>query len=127
MAISARQFYLKDLWDNLIEPMSAQTWSSFKNGSGNPLNTMPALRSSAAMTYNLLGNTHAKLRGNERIDSGAYSVTFEKQLRPLRKGEGGLPDNLDAYLYCDKHKDTAACEMKMVEWLFSVPGKLRRA
>jgi hypothetical protein len=125
--MSARQFYLKDLRDNLIEPMSTKTLSSYKMGSGNELDDkMRALRSSSAMTYNLLGNTAVKLRGNERIDSGTYAVTFEKQLHTLRKGEGGHPANLDAFLYCAQLQEAVACEMKLMEWLFK-PGKLRSA
>lgn len=126
--ISARQFYLKELNDNLIEPMSEKVLHAYSKGSGNELsNKMLALRSSSAMTYNLLGNGFVNFRGDDSIGAGRYEVSFEKQLHTLRKSKGGLPANLDAFLYCKENQEAIACEMKMTEWIFNRPCTLRNA
>ena len=45
----------------------------------------------------------------------------------MNSNSNGRPANLDAFLYCDYKKEAIACEMKMTEWLFDKPGKLRNA
>jgi hypothetical protein len=52
---------------------------------------------------------------------------LEYGLHTLRRGEGGHPANLDAFLYCAQRQEAVACEMKMMEWLFNMPGNLRSA
>ena len=126
--VSARQFYLKELNDNLIEPMSEKVFQAYSGGNGNELSDkMLALRSSSAMTYNLLGNGSVNFQGDNSIGEGLYEVSFEKQLHTLRRSEHGLPANLDAFLYCQENREVIACEMKMTEWIFNRPCALRNA
>ena len=125
-SISPRQFYLQKLEDNLFkETISQKTRSQYEKGSGNELNDkMKALRSSSAMTYNLLGDDTINMLGDCRIGQGKYHITYEYKLRTLNQG---VPANLDAFLYCDDTKEAVACEMKMSEWLFNSPCKLKDA
>ena len=79
-------YYLKDVNDNLVEPMYDRVQHSYQAGAGRELDKdMRALHSSAAMTYNLFGNRSAYLYTNEPCDIiwRAYTVTYEKQLTAL--------------------------------------------
>ena len=120
-SVSARQFYVKRLEDNLIRPMDARHVEEYRRGSGSELvDKMRALRSSSAMTFNLLGNGPvAVLRDGLR---GSYDVSYEVQL-PTRAV--GIPANLDAVLINGER--VVACEMKMLEWLLGKPGALKIA
>lgn len=52
-------YYFRFLEDNLIEPMSEVTLKRYSQADGNELEQkMKALRSSSAMTYNIIGNDH---------------------------------------------------------------------
>ena len=59
-------YYLKELNDNLVEPMYDRVQRSYQAGAGRELDKdMQALHSSAAMTYNLFGNRPAYLYDGE--------------------------------------------------------------
>ncbi|MDO4552860.1 MAG: hypothetical protein Q4C22_04925, partial [Bacillota bacterium] len=81
----ARAFYLRELEDNLREPMGEAALRAYGQGSGNEIASgkMHALRSSSAMTYNLFGNRAARVCAAQSADSviggGVYAVEFEKQ------------------------------------------------
>lgn len=130
---SARQFYLRGLNDNLVRPMHEKHIAEYSRGSGSELDgKMKALRSSSAMTFNILGNLQCEVaRGsvseyessplNDPFASDSYSIEYEYQLPTLKRG---LPANLDTLLIGDTG-DIVACEMKMLEWLTSTPAKLK--
>lgn len=122
MRSSQAEFYFKDLQDNLIEPMSSETTSAYESGDGNELEEkMRALRSSSAMTYNLLGNGWTTVKRESSIFTpGKYKITYEKQLATLKRNPRKA--NLDAYL--EGSDQLLFCEMKMTEWLFNQPGYL---
>ena len=91
-SVSARQFYVRRLEDNLIHSMDARHIEEYRCGSGSELDDkMRALRSSSAMTFNLLGNGPVNVLWNDSRES--YEVSYEVQL-PTRTS--GLPANLDA-------------------------------
>ena len=120
-SFSARQFYVTRLEGNLIHSMDTQHGEEYRRGSGSELDDkMRALRSSSAMTFNLLGNGPVNVLWNGSW--GSYEVSYEAQL-PTRAI--GLPANLDAVLGNKEH--VIACEMKMLEWLLSKPGVLKSA
>lgn len=133
----ARAYYLKDLNDNFYQPMNDETAAAYGRGSGNEIASgkMNALRSSSAMTYNLLGNgpveiiapasSFSKETAVPRIGAGQYRVEFEKQYPTLKLSASNRPANLDAFLYCEETKEAVACEMKMTEWIFNKPGQLK--
>ncbi len=120
---SARQFYLKHLDDNLVRPMDAQHTKEYSQGSGSELDDkMKALRSSSAMTFNILGNLHCHIKDpDDLFRSHSYSIQYEYQIPTLKSG---LPANLDVLL-SGESEDIVACEMKMLEWLTSKPAKLK--
>ncbi len=121
-SISARQFYLKELNDNLAEPMTEAVRVAFDKGSGNELeDKMKAIRSSSAMTYNLFLNGVATFKGK------SYNVAYEKQFFTLKEDLRGKPANLDVLLTREDEKEIIACEMKMCEWIFNTPSKLKSA
>jgi hypothetical protein len=129
-----RAYYLKELNDNFYKPMSNKSRSNYEQGSGNELKkNMYALRSSAALTYNLFGNGAAIFKDQKerddqkeqfkRIREGVYSVEFEKQYPTLTSSD--KPANLDAFLYQKDTCEAIAIEMKMLEWIIdSNQGKL---
>lgn len=124
---SARQFYVQDLRDNLVRPMDPCHADQYGRGSGRELdNKMRALRSSSAMTFNLIGNGFCMIGENDLgLPCGRYSVEYEHQV-PTLKGGGGMPANIDAWLESDGGSGAAiACEMKMMEWLASTPSRLK--
>lgn len=120
-SFSARQFYVARLEDNLIRSMDVRHIEEYRRGSGSELDDkMRALRSSSAMTFNLLGNGPVNVLWSDSRES--YEVSYEVQL-PTRAS--GLPANLDAMLVNKDH--VIACEMKMLEWLLGKPGVLKSA
>lgn len=120
--VFARQFYFNDLNDNLAEPMLEKSKKEYRNGSGNELDDkMKAVRSSSAMTYNIFRNADVTLAGI------TYDVTYEKQLYTLKRNVSGNPANLDAFLLSKDENECIACEMKMTEWIFNKPSKLKEA
>lgn len=128
-AFGARQFYVRDLTDNLIRPMDERHRLEFSRGSGKELeDKMRALRSSSAMTFNVLGNESFAVRALsesrvEALPPGRYYVTYEYQIPTLRRG---LPANLDALLHDDEGR-IVACEFKFLEWVLGAPKPLRPA
>lgn len=104
-------YYLKELNDNLVEPMYDRVQRSYEAGAGRELEKdMRALHSSAAMTYNLFGNRPAYLYDGETCR--AYTVTYEKQLTALNPAAKA---HLDACL--SRRDELLLFEMKMTEWL----------
>lgn len=120
---SARQFYLSDLADNLVRPMASQHVAEYSQGSGSELDDkMKALRSSSALTFNMLGNDTCTIaHPDELFPSTTYSIQYEFQTPTLKSG---MPANLDALLR-GSSGDVVACEMKMLEWLTSTPAGLK--
>jgi len=116
------KYYFDKLEDNFYSPMSDKTKSFYQNGNGNELNDkMHALRSSAAMTYNLLGNENVILKENQIIGAGEYTVEYEKQLDTLRDSKA--PANLDAFL--QREEELCFCEMKLFEPIYHNTNFLR--
>ena len=108
-------YYLKDVNDNLVEPMYDRVQHSYQAGAGRELDKdMRALHSSAAMTYNLFGNRPAYLFNGEPYDimCRAYTVTYEKQLTALNPAAKA---HLDVCL--SRRDELLLFEMKMTEWL----------
>ena len=108
-------YYLKDVNDNLVEPMYDRVQHSYQAGAGRELDKdMRVLHSSAAMTYNLFGNRPAYLFNGEPYDimCRAYTVTYEKQLTALNPAAKA---HLDACL--SRRDELLLFEMKMTEWL----------
>lgn len=131
-----RAYYLKELNDNFYKPMSNKSRGNYEQGSGNELKkNMYALRSSAALTYNLFGNGAAIFKDQKerddqkeqfkRIREGVYSVEFEKQYPTLTSSD--KPANLDAFLYQKDTCEAIAIEMKMLEWVLDKPSKLSQS
>ena len=119
--LSARQFYLEKLNDNLAVPMSEQVQAQYKKGHGNERDDkMKAIRSSSAMTYNIFRNAHAILDGT------TYQVEYEKQFYTLKRGVSKIPAHLDAFLL-GEDQTAIACEMKMMEWIVNAPSRLKEA
>ena len=105
-------YYLKRLEDNLAVPMSEKVRAMYEGGSGSELDwKMCSIRSSSAMTYNLLGNGPVKVASGKH--AGTYELAYEYQLPTLRNNPH--PANLDAYL--GGESEDVYCEMKMFEWL----------
>lgn len=115
-------YYLNNLDDNLFEPMSDVHKTEYSNGSGGELEwKMSSIRSSSAMTFNLLGNERVVIENGDL--AGEYDVEYEYQLPTLQNNPH--PANLDAYL---RGAETDIfCEMKMLEWLNTPHHALRDA
>lgn len=110
------EYYLEEWEDNLIFDMDDLHQKQFDSGSGSELKKkMNALRSSSAMTFNLLGNESLMIKDNPYFGEGRYAIQYEKKLRTL-KGRGN-PANLDAELYSAENEEYIFCEMKMLEYL----------
>ena len=113
-------YYLKHLEDNLAVPMSGKVRSMYESGSGGELNwKMCSIRSSSAMTFNLLGNGPVVIASGKHV--GTYDLAYEYQLPTLRNNPH--PANLDAYL--EGEAGAIYCEMKMFEWLGAPRHALR--
>lgn len=126
MTSPKREFYVSNLGDNLCEPLLGMHQDEYNRGSGNELNQkMRALHSSSALTVNLLGNNSIFFKKNSLIPAGEYSIEYEKQLRTLNVK--GKPANLDAKLLCVEEKIVLFLEIKMTEWMFNSPSKLKNA
>ncbi len=123
MKSTEARYYFKTLDDNLVEPMGEKALEKYGEGDGNELKEkMRAIRSSSAMTFNLLGNGKTTIKNNLYLPTGSYDVTFEKQLRTIRNSKRKA--NLDAFLETDEV--LIFCEMKMTEWLFNKPGTVSK-
>ena len=118
------QFYLKEIKDNLFELMNMQHQGEYNSGNGSELldkqdepAKMKAIRSSSAMTFNILGNDNITiLKNNHGIQLGNYSVEFEKKLLTLKRAHLA-PATLDACLLSEDKQTVIFCEMKMMEYL----------
>lgn len=121
-----QNYWLDNYKDNLIHPMNASAEVAYGAGAGNEIGTgkISALKSSSALTYNLFWNQTANIvRAVPPLGNGTYSVEFEKQYKTLRTSN--FPAHLDAFLYCKETGEAIACEMKMTEWIFNKPSRLR--
>lgn len=122
---SKRRFYLKHLEDNLVWRMESSHFDEYMEGDGGEIvsGSMCALRSSSAMTFNLLGNSGCVVKeGDTVLDAGRYGISYEyKPAIPLKRGRKA---NLDALLVGDGGRVVVACEMKLLEWLTSTPKPL---
>ena len=117
-------YYLLHLEDNLVIPMSNEHIAEYSRGSGGELGgKMKALRSSSAMTFNLLGNGPVKLNGARGLPEGTYAVEFEHQLPTLAGNPH--PANLDAKLESENGETAIYCEMKLAEWILNKASGLR--
>ena len=113
-------YYLKRLEDNLVVPMSESVRAMYEGGSGGELDwKMCSIRSSSAMTFNLLGNGPVRIASGKH--AGSYDLAYEYQLPTLRNNPH--PANLDAYLKGES--EDVYCEMKMFEWLGTPHHALR--
>ena len=124
---SARQFYVRNLRDNFVRSMDSCHEEQYRRGSGRELDDkMRALRSSSAMTFNLIGNKYCVIDENELgLPHGRYSVEYEHQV-PTLKIKGGAPANIDAWLESDRAGGVViAFELKMMEWLTSSSSLLK--
>lgn len=119
-------YYLDKYNKNLITKMDQQHINEYSSGDGNELidNSRPAkmkaLRSSSALTFNLIGNKNVKVKtAKYGINVGQYNVQFEKKFKTLVGSS--KPATLDACLISDDKKSCVLCEMKMFEWLSLQP------
>ena len=123
---SPLQFYLATPDEganrNLVRPMDDRHIEEYGGGAGQELKEkMHALRSSSAMTFNILGNgtcqlSHAEIGDTCSVPRGAYSIEYEYKAPTLQR-RGGLPAHLDALLRHEASGTVVACEMKLMEWL----------
>ncbi len=126
--------YYRTYRENLYEDMDQQHIEEYGGGSGGEMKDkrypakMSSIRSSSAMTFNLLGNRTATIKRNPYgLSEGIYSVAYEKKVPTLL---GRNPANLDAYLCLTGKTDKTEavfCEMKMMEWIINTPGYLNNA
>lgn len=126
---SARQFYLAGFQDNLVRPMDPAALQEFGDGAGRELeDKMCALRSSSAMTFNILGNEEVTFSDSSMqtvpIPSGRYRIQYEYKAPTLDIDER-RPAHLDALLSPERGRTFIACEMKLMEWLMGKPKMLR--
>lgn len=113
-------YYLDDYQKNLITKMDQAHINEYLSGGGHELfdkstpAKMKALRSSSALTFNLVGNRKTKFSETKYgIKAGIYNVQYEKKFKTLK---GTSPATLDACLISDDKLSCVFCEMKMFEW-----------
>lgn len=72
-------YHLKRLEDNLVVPMSGSVRAMYERGGGSELDgKMCSIRSSSAMTFNLLGNGPVRITSGKH--AGSYELAYEYQL-----------------------------------------------
>lgn len=128
--------YYKEYVYNLYENMIDQHKIEYGGGSGGELHEsdskpakMAAIRSSSAMTFNILGNTDIVLKEENALNhsAGKYYITYEKQHETIDNGKKQQPANLDAMLVSEDGEELIFCEMKMLEWFSNNSGELKLA
>ena len=128
--------YYKEYVYNLYENMIDQHKIEYGGGSGGELHEsdskpakMAAIRSSSAMTFNILGNTDIVLKEENALNhsAGKYYITYEKQHETIDNGKKQQPANLDAMLVSEDGEELIFCEMKMLEWFSKNSGELKLA
>ena len=124
---------------NLYEEMDSVHKTQYGEGSGGELKPkegekyspakMASIRSSSAMTFNLLGNSTIVLKNNSALGhtGGKYSVAYEKQIPTIVSGKAQNPANLDAFLVSEDGSELIFCEMKMMEWFDKNKSELKEA
>lgn len=127
---SPRQFYLARFEDNLVRAMNPEHEAQYGGGAGRELDDkMCALRSSSAMTFNILGNgavvfSGLELAGEICVPKGEYDIEYEYRA-PTLSISGGRLAHLDALLTSFDGNTVIACEMKLMEWLTAKPKPLK--
>lgn len=117
-------YYVMHLEDNLVEQMAECHLREYEQGIGIELGEkMRALRSSSAMTFNVLGNKRVNIIDSLLAPKGCYSINYEYQL-PTLKGNPNKA-NLDARLTAENGNTVVYCEMKMAEWMLGWMKMLR--
>ncbi len=154
--ISGKQFCVKNWEENFRIPMSDEYKKMFEKALGDAFITKTkSIRSSAAMTYNLLEEGEITIVHPQEKDvpedvcpldaeeelrrpkgvcnplrrilgEGIYSVSYEKQVPVGNKRFYEKPSYLDAWLYNEERQEIIACEMKMTEWLFNKPRTIKK-
>lgn len=125
--------YYNSYSENLYEPMGVRHIKEYGDGSGGELNPsgktpakMASIRSSSAMTFNLLGNDTIVMKENDIGHTpGSYWIEYEKKLDTICNGRGKRPANLDALLVSENEDELIFCEMKMLEWFRKSTGSLK--
>lgn len=115
------KYYLRDFKDNLQSCETHLDDYSNKDKSENRWRVIPmgALRSSAALTYNILGDYNevdVKIDSIEackywNISSGKYKLQYEWKWKTINRSKA----NIDAYLHDNKGNCHLFVEMKMLE------------
>lgn len=128
--------YYKDYLYNLFENMLDKHKMEYGGGSGGELNAtekrpakMASIRSSSAMTFNILGNGDIILKPENKLNhtEGVYYIEYEKQYETIGNGNLKQRANLDAFLVSQDGSEIIFCEMKMLEWLSKNIGELKAA
>ena len=127
--------YYNSYSENLYEPMGERHEKEYGGGAGGELNSsgkrpakMASIRSSSAMTFNLLGNDTIIMKENKIGHTpGKYKIEYEKQLNTICNGRNQRPANLDVLLVSENEDELIFCEMKMLEWFTKNTGRLKEA
>ena len=128
--------YYKDFLYNLFENMQDKHKEQYGGGSGGELNAtqnkpakMASIRSSSAMTFNILGNEDILMKAENVLNhrEGCYQITYEKQYQTISSGNRQQPANLDAFLESEDGSEVIFCEFKMLEWFSRNTGELKEA
>lgn len=128
--------YYKDYVYNLYEDMEDEHKEQYGGGSGGELTAtaskpakMASIRSSSAMTFNILGNRQIVMNEDNSINhnSGVYHIEYEKKYETISNGNRQQPANLDAFLESEDGSEIIFCEFKMLEWFSKNTGELKEA
>lgn len=142
--------YYRDYSYNLYEEMAEKHIQEYGGGSGGELKAkeavpatedkkgspyrpakMASIRSSSAMTFNLLGNHEIVMKENNALGyaPGKYAITYEKNegMYTIKSNNKQQPANLDAFLVSENGKELVFCEMKMTEWFSKNKSELKEA
>ena len=101
----AQKYYLLNKANNLYK----QKFPNFKLGTG-----LEAVRSSAAMIYNLLGEVPIKFKDGRTFKSPEYEKEYEAI---LSDNQSKHKANIDAILISEDNSHFYAIEAKLLEWI----------
>lgn len=131
--------YYKEYEYNLFEKMGSDHKKQYGEGSGGELEAkhgkryspakMASIRSSSAMTFNLLGNDQVYMKADNCLkhSAGKYQIAYEKQITTIESSVRQSPANLDAFLVSEDGTELIFCEMKMMEWFDKNKGVLKES
>lgn len=128
--------YFKTYRDNIYEAMAHQHKEQYADGAGGEINAckgkpakMASIRSSSAMTFNLLGNQEIEMKVDNAFgySEGKYKITYEKKIETINDYKFEHRANLDALLALEDDSELIFCEMKMLEWFSKNTKKLKDA